>query len=209
MRTFWKWAVVLAIPAIWVEAAWPQERTLPSGNTVRLLLLRQKSVQKELGLSADVVKKIMAFTEKESEAAGKALKMAEGERKKALEKLGDLNKKFLAATLDEKQTTRLNQLYLQFTAPYQLTTPRAAKALKLTKDQQKKFKDLYKEHLKEMKEILFGKDTKDRAAKFMELRQKERTMILSILTTKQKEEVKKAVGAPFKGKIVFEEHSSK
>jgi hypothetical protein len=207
MRTFWKWAVVLAVPVTWVAAARPQEPTLPTGNTVRLLLLRQKSVQKELGISADAAKKIMAFTEKQSEAAGKAIGMAEAERKKAFAKLQDQNKKFLADTLNAKQKTRLEQLYLQFTAPYQLTRAKATKELKLNKDQQQKFKDLYKQYRKEMGDILFGKDTKDRAEKFGKLRSKTRTKILSILTKKQQAQVKKAVGAPFTGKTVFEEDS--
>ena len=86
MRTFWKWAVVLAVPAIWVAAAWPQEPALPEGTTVKLLLLRQKSVQKELRLTPDQVQKISEFTNKEHEAAREAAKLegAERERKFAV-----------------------------------------------------------------------------------------------------------------------------
>jgi tetratricopeptide (TPR) repeat protein len=98
--------------------------------------------------------------------------------------------------INEKQSTRLDQLYLQFTAPYQLTRAKAAKALNLTKVQQKKFKDLYKQYRKEMGVILFGKDTKGRAEKFAKLRQKTRTKILSILTKKQQAQARKVVGPP-------------
>ena len=35
MRTFWKWAVVLTVPAVWVAAAWPQEPAHPEGTTVK------------------------------------------------------------------------------------------------------------------------------------------------------------------------------
>ena len=206
MRTIWKWAVVLAVPAIWVAAAWPQEPAHPEGTTVKLLLLRQKSVQKELDISADVAKKIMAFTNEQAEAAGKALGMAEAERKKAFTQLEEQNKKFLADTLNAKQGTRLNQLYLQFTAPYQLTRAEVAKALNLTADQQQKCKDLYQEHRKEMGDILFGKDTEGRAAKFAKLRETARTKLLSILTEKQQAQAREAVGPPFMGEIVFEEN---
>ena len=209
MRTFWKWAVVLTVPAIWVAAAWPQEMAHPEGTTVKLLLLRQKSVQKELGISAGVAKKVLAFTEKQSEAFGKALGMAKDKRKKAIAQLGNQNKKFLADTLNAKQTTRLNQLNLQFTAPSQLTKAETAKKLKLTKDQQQKLKALNKEHRKEMGDILFGKDTEGRAEKFAELREKTRTRILSILTEKQQAQARKAVGPPFMGEIVFEDDSPK
>ena len=206
MRTCWKWAVVLAVPAIWVAAAWPQEPAHPEGTTVKLLLLRQKSVQKELDISADVAKKIMAFTNEQAEAAGKAIGMAKDERKQAFAKLEEQNKKFLADTLNAKQNTRLNQLYLQFTAPYQLTRAEVAQALKLTEEQQQKFKDLHKEHLKEMGEILFSKDNAGRAEKFAKLREKTGKQILSILTEKQQAQAREAVGAPFMGELVFEEN---
>jgi hypothetical protein len=209
MRTFWKWAMVLAVPAIWVAAAWTQEPALPKGTTVKLLLLRQKSVQKELDISADVAKKIMGFTEQQSEAAGKALGMSEAERKEAFAQLEQQNKKFLARTLNAKQSARLDQLYLQFTAPYQLTRAETAKALNLTEDQQQKFKDMYKEYRTEMGDILFGKDTEGRAEKFAKLREKTRAKILSILTEKQQAQAREVVGRPFMGEIVFEEDSPK
>ena len=206
MRTFLKWVVVLAVPAIWVAAAWPQEPAHPEGTTIKLLLLRQKSIHKELDISADVARKIMEFTEQQSEAFGKALDMAEAERKKAVAKLQEQNKKFVADTLNAKQSTRLDQLYLQFTAPYQLTKAEVAKALKLTDDQQQKFKDLYKEYHKEMGDILFAKETTGRAGKFAKLREKTRTAIQSILTEKQQAQAREAVGPPFTGELVFEDN---
>ena len=206
MRTLWKWAVVLAVPAIWVAAAWPQEPAHPEGTTVKLLLLRQKSVQKELNISDDVARKIMAFTNEQAEAAGKAIGMAKDERKKAFAQLEEQNKKFLADTLNAKQNTRLEQLYLQFTAPYQLTRPEVAKALNLTADQQQKFKDLHAEYRKELGDILFGKDTKGRAENYAKLRDKTRDKIQSILTEKQQAQAREAVGPPFMGEIVFEEN---
>ena len=84
-----------------------------------------------------------------------------------------------------------------------MTRPRAAKALKLTKDQQQQFKDLYKEYRKEMRDILFGKETEGRAEKYAKLREETGKKILSILTKKQQAEARKAVGTPFKGKLVF------
>ena len=209
MRTFWKWAVVLAVPAIWVATAWSQEPALPEGTTVKLLLLRQKSVQKELDISADVAKKVMAFTEQQSEAFGKAVGMAEAGRKTTFAQLQEQNRKFLADTLNAKQNTRLDQLYLQFTAPDQLTKAETAKALNLTEDQQQKLKVLHKEYRKEMGDILFGKDTEGRAEKFAELREKTRTRILSILTEKQQAQAREVVGPPFTGEIVFEDDSPK
>jgi hypothetical protein len=206
MRTLWKWAVVLAVPAIWVAAALAQEPAHPEGTTVKLLLLRQKSVQKELGIADDVAKKIMTFTNEEAEAARKAIEMPEAQRKTAFEQLEEKNKKFLADTLNAKQNTRLEQLYLQFTATYQLTRPEVAKALNLSADQQQKCKDLHAEYRKEMAEILFGKDTQGRAEKYAKLRDKASEKIQAILTDKQQAQAREAVGPPFMGEIVFEEN---
>jgi len=206
MRTFWKWAVVLVVPAVWVAAAWSQEQYPPEGTTVKLLLLRQKSVQKELGVSADVAKKITEFTEHQSEAFGKAVGLAEGERKKAIAHLAEENKKFLADTLNARQGTRLDQLYLQFTAPYQLTRPEVAKALNLSEDQQQKFKDLHTEYRTQLRDVLFGKDTEGRAEKYAKLREKTSTKILSILTERQQAQARERAGPPFTGEIVFEQN---
>jgi hypothetical protein len=204
MRTLWKWAVVLAVPAIWAVAARPQEPAPPSGTTVKLLLLRQKSVQKELDISADVANKIMAFTSEEAEAAGNALALPEAQRKRAFEQLEEKNKKFLADTLNAKQSTRIDQLYLQFTAPYQLTRPETAKALNLTEDQQRKFKELHTEYRKDWMDILFGKDTEGKAEKYAKLRENTGTKIQSILTDKQQAQARERVGPLFTGEIVFE-----
>src|SRR5262245_48241261 len=136
MRTFMKWALVLLVPAVFAATGRSAEDdSVPEGATVKLLLLRQKSVQKELKLSSDVIKKTMEFTEAQSEAAGKAAKLDEAERKKAFEKLMRENEKFLTDNLDEKQSKRLNQIMMQFTALTQLTKPEMAKELKLSDDQ--------------------------------------------------------------------------
>jgi hypothetical protein len=206
MRTLCTWALALAVGAAGAVAALAQEPVLPELTTVKLLLLRQKSVQKELDVSDDVAKKVMAFTEEESEAAGKARTLPDAERKKVFEQMEEKNKQFLTTNLNAKQNKRLDQIALQVTAVYQLTTPEVAKALSLTEDQQKKLKALHAEYRKEMAEILFGKESEGRAERFAKLRQNAKTQILSILTEKQQAQAREAVGAPFTGEIVFEEH---
>jgi hypothetical protein len=205
MRNFWRLAVVLVVPAVWVAAAWSQEPQFPEGTTVKLLLLRQKSVQKELNISADMAKKIMEFTDHQSDAFGNALDLPEADRKKAILKLAEQNKKFVDDTLSAKQNARLEQIYMQFTALVHLTNPEAAKVLKLTDDQQQKLKALHKEHRKEMREILFAKGVEGRAAKYAKYHDQLRDQILAILTEKQQAQIREIVGAPFTGEIVFEE----
>src|SRR5262249_23578293 len=147
MRTFIRWAVVLIVLSAFGATARSEEAEspIPEGTTLKLLLLRQKSVQKELDLGADTVKKITEFTDAQSEAVGKILGLGEAARKEAFEKLAKANEKFLADNLTAKQGKRLDQILMQFTALTQLTKPEMARELKLTDEQVKKFKDMQTE----------------------------------------------------------------
>ena len=205
MRTLMKWAVVLLVPAVFGATAWPAEPAVPEGATVKLLLLRQKSVQKELELGADVVQKIMAFTNAQSEAFGKALELGEAARKEAFEKLARQNDQFLTDTLTAKQSKRLDQITMQFTALHQLTKPEMVKELKMSDEQVKKFKDMQTEARKALLEILEAKERAGKSEKLAKLREVTRAKILAILTEEQKAKVREMAGPPFEGEIVFEE----
>src|SRR5262245_35454743 len=204
MRTFMKSAVALLVVAVCGATARPAEPDVPEGTVVKLLLLRQKSVQKELDLGADVVKKIADFTNAQSEAARKASGMPEAARKEAFEKLARANDKFLTDTLNAKQSKRLDQITMQFTALTQLTKPEIAKELKLTDGQIKKFKEMQTESRKALAEVL-GSKAAGRSEKLAKLHQDTRTKILAALTDDQKTKVREMVGPPFEGKIVIED----
>jgi hypothetical protein len=205
MRTFWKWFVVLAVPAVWVTAARPAERLVPEGTTVQLILLRQKSVQQELALTPDKTKMVYDFTFKQLEAAQKAIGLGEAEAKKKFEQMEKENQQFLADTLTAAQSKRLDQITLQVTGLLQLTRPDVAKALNLTEEQQKKFAELQKENRKELEEIIHAKNKEGRNENLAKHRESTRTKIRALLTDEQKKKVEEIVGAPFKGEIVFEE----
>jgi Spy/CpxP family protein refolding chaperone len=199
-----KWAVALLVVAVCGATARPAEPDLPEGTVVKLLLLRQKSVQKELDLDADAVKKITDFTNAQAEAARKAAGMPEAARTAAFEKLAQANDKFLTDTLNAKQSKRLDQITMQFTALTQLTKPEIAKELKLTDDQVKKFKEMQTEARKALAELLRSRDP-GKSQKLAKLHQETRTTILAALTEEQKAKVREMVGPPFEGEIVIEE----
>jgi hypothetical protein len=203
MRTFGKSALLLAVLSAWVVAA-PEDLPVPTGTTVKLILLRQKSVQEELKLSADEVKKVDEFTNKEYEAARKALKLSKEERQKKFKALGEANRKFLKDTLKPNQLKRLDQIWMQCTALMQLTRPEIAKKLKLDKDQRAKIKKLQTEARKELAKLLVRKVKEGSDEKLSNLRAETRKKVRAILTPKQKAIVKEMVGEPFKGKIVLE-----
>ena len=204
MRTFMQWAVALLVVAVCGATARPGEPDVPEGTVVKLLLLRQKSVQKDLALGADVVKKITDFTNAQSEAARKAAGMPEAARKEAFEKLAQANDKFLTDTLNAKQSKRLDQITMQFTALTQLTKPEMAKELKLSDDQVKKFKEMQTEARKALGELLGSKDA-GKSQKLAKLHQETRTKVLAVLTDDQKTKVREIVGPPFEGEIVIVE----
>jgi len=204
MRTFMKWAVALLVVAVCGATARPAEPDVPEGTVVKLLLLRQKSVQKELDLGADVVKKITDFTNAQSEAARKAAGMPEAARKEAFVKLAQANDKFLTDTLNAKQSKRLDQITMQFTALTQLTKPEIVRELKLTDDQVKKFQEMQTEARKALAELLRSKDA-DKSKKLAKLQEETRTKVLAVLTEDQKTKVREIAGPPFEGEIVFEE----
>ena len=203
MRQFTKWVVALVVPAVWAATAWPAEPPVPEGTTVKLLLLRQKSVQKELELGADVIQKIMEFTAAQSEAAQKTADLGEAARREEFVKLARQNDKFLTDTLTPKQSKRLDQITMQFAALHQLTKPEIVKELSLSDEQVKKFKDMQTEARKALVDLLETKE--GRKEKFAKLREETRAKILALLTDEQKAKVREMAGPPFEGEIVFEE----
>jgi hypothetical protein len=206
MRKFWKWALVLAVPVVWVAAARSAELNVPSGSTIKLLLLRQKSVQEELKITSDQVAKITAFTNKQYAAARKALALDKEKRREKFKALGKENEKFLNDNFKADQLKRLRQISMQMTALMQLRRPRYVKLLKLTKDQQNKIQALQKEARPKLGELLRDKDAKKKTEAFAKLREETRKKVLALLTAKQKVIIRKIVGERFKGKIEFEKY---
>ncbi|HEY1860472.1 MAG TPA: hypothetical protein VGG61_08965 [Gemmataceae bacterium] len=208
MRTYWKWTLVLAVPTLLVAVAPAAEPLVPEGTTVQLILLRQKSVQEELKVSADLAKKITEFTNMEYEAFQKATALPEKERDQKLEELEKANQKFLADNLSAAQRKRLDQITMQLTGLQQLTRPEVVKALNLTDEQQQKFKDMQKEAAKEFETLMDDKNREGRTEKLAKLRADIDKKVEAVLTDKQKEKAKELVGEPFKGAIVIEESES-
>jgi hypothetical protein len=201
-----KWLLVLAIPAVWMGTAWSQEdQIVPEGTTVSLLLLRQKSVQQELKLGDDMAKKVMEFTNKQSDAVREVMKEPKEEQKPKLEAMEKENKKFLMDNLTKEQHKRLDQIAMQFTGLHQLTRPEVIQALNLNEEQIEKIKELQKEGRKELVKIIYDKNSKDRSQRYAELRQETRAKVQALLTNEQWAKIREMVGKPFMGEIVFED----
>jgi hypothetical protein len=201
--------MILAVSALGFAEPPAAEFTLPSDTTVRLLLLRQKSVQEELKLSEELCKKIVEFTNKEHEEFQKALKSNGEEREKKLDGLEKEHDKFIADNLSEAQRKRLDQITMQVLGLRFLTRPKAAEVLKLSAEQQEKFKKLHEEARKELGVIFEAKDQEGKNEKLAKLRADIDKKVEAILTDEQKEIARSYVGEPFKGEIVIEEPKEK
>jgi hypothetical protein len=203
MRVFMTCAVALLF--LPVSGVLAEEPATPEGSTVKLLLLRQKSVQKELELGDDTTKKIMEFTTKQSDAARKASALEADARKEAFEKLAKENEKFVDDNLTEKQGKRLTQLTIQFSPLAHLLKPEMVKDLKLSDDQVKKLKNVQTDARKALVELIQGKDAKDKNEKFAKLREETSKKIKDVLNDDQEKKVRELAGPVFEGEIVFEE----
>jgi Spy/CpxP family protein refolding chaperone len=205
MRTL-KWALALVVPAlVGVAAAQPPARHVPEGIVVQLLLLRQKSVQEELRLTPEQVRKVSEFTNKQHEAAREAIKLGEAERERKFVQLENEDRQFLADTLAPGQRKRLEQISMQLTGLMHLTRPEVARALNLTEDQVQKFRQMQKEARKELVDIFSDKNREERHERIAKLREETRRKIRAVLTDEQKAKVDELVGPQFKGRIVIEE----
>jgi hypothetical protein len=201
--------MILAVSALGFAQPPAAEFSLPSDTTVRLLLLRQKSVQEELKLSDELCKKIVEFTNKEHEEFQKPLKSNGDEREKKLDGLDKEHEKFIADNLSEAQRKRLDQITMQVLGLRFLTRPKAAEVLKLSAEQQEKFKKLHEEARKELGAIFEAKDQEGKNEKLAKLRADIDKRVEDILTDQQKEIARSYVGEPFKGEIVIEEPKDK
>ena len=198
------WAMILAVSALGFAEPPAPEFALPSDTTVKLLLLRQKSVQEELKLPPEFCKKLADYTVKEHEAYQKSLKLNAEEREKKHNQLEKDHEKFIADNLSEAQRKRLDQIMMQVIGLRLLTRPKTAEVLKLTPEQQEKFKKLHEEGRKDLAALVDAKNGEDKNEKLAKLRADIDKKIEAILTDEQKEKARAYVGEPFKGKIVIE-----
>ena len=213
MRTFWKWALVLAVPLVWVTTARPADeppkhqglRMVAEEEAMELVLLRQKSVREDLKIPHEETEKIFDFTAKQYDAAQKAQDMPEDQRKAAFDRLAREDETFLAAHLTPDQRKRLEQISMHLTGLMWVTRPAIALELKLTDDQKQKAHEYQKEAREKLMEVLKSENKEERKEKLAELHKTNHDRLHNLLTEEQRSKWHELAGPPFKGEIVFEE----
>ena len=164
------------------------------------ILINNKDVQKDLGLSKEQIAKIKEVSEK----AKKAMANLKGkERFKKMRELSQANKKAVEDILNPKQNTRIKQLQVQQMGPAALMNPNSSKDLNLTQDQLKEMRTIYRGTIPERRNIFQQnkKDVKARLKKLAELNQKAVKDMEKVLTPEQKKTWQKTTGEPFKGTL--------
>jgi hypothetical protein len=175
----------------------------PGGNPFGLL--SQKSVQDELKLSDDQIKKVEAQQEKQREAFASLRDLDPAERQTAMANQAKASQAALADILKEDQLTRFKQISLQQRGGQALEDPEVATALNLTSEQNDRVKAIQEGVQGEMRELFqagaAGGDRAELQKKAEALRTSTSEKLLGVLTEGQQAKWKAMQGPPFKGEI--------
>jgi Spy/CpxP family protein refolding chaperone len=178
-------------------------------------LARNKSVQQELKMTDEQVKKVDdALRQVREKHQEEFQKMREGqlsdeERQTLFKTIGEETNKELASILSAEQNKRLKQIELQQAGSRGLLQDDVEKALKLTDEQKDKIKTINEDAQKEMRSLgeaarsgggggfaEFGK-------KMAALRKESLDKAMAVLTAEQVTTYKELTGAPFEVKFEF------
>jgi hypothetical protein len=217
---FGSWAAALALVALVAAAAEAQQRGRGGfgfggfGGQSRGLvsLAGNEAVQKDLGLSGDVVGKLNSLNDdlraartKEYSTAGIDLQnfqnLSNEQRQKMQDITTKLNEEFtpkLKDLLSADQMKRLKQIQVQEQGAGALTNADVAAELALTDDQKKKLADVQAEYGRKQRELFTGGgDIQERIAKGRELTAARDKQAVEVLTAEQKTKYEALKGSPF------------
>ena len=146
-------ALLATLPASEASAQPPRGRGMGMGGMMsQASLLRQEAVQADLGLAADLKKKIAAELPERAPGGGggggNPRDMTDEQRQKWMEERRASNKeddKKIAGLLDAKQLARLKQIRVQALGAGALMDDTLAKELSITDDQVAKFQSAMQE----------------------------------------------------------------
>jgi Spy/CpxP family protein refolding chaperone len=167
-------------------------------------LLNQKSVQEELKLSDEQVKKVKELSDKQRESFQGLRDLSQEERRTKMQESAKATQKAVGEILNEKQQKRLKQIELQQQGGRALANEEVAKTLNLTDEQKEKVKTI----VAEGRPAAGGgagqrgqRPDEETLKKMAEARKARDEKLLNILTPEQKAKYKELTGEPFKGTI--------
>jgi Spy/CpxP family protein refolding chaperone len=200
---------ILALLAVPVSAQQRQRQggggAFGSGMSSAMLLF-QKSVQEDLKMTDDQVKKVTDLSTKQREAFTGLRDLSQEERGKKLQELTAQNEKAVGEILKPEQAKRLKEISLQTQGARALANDAAvAKSLALTGEQQEKIKAIEAESRSEAQKLFQGGigNFEEAQKKRAELTKATNEKAMAVLTPEQKTKWKEMTGEPFKGEIRF------
>lgn len=204
MKSGMRIALVAAVVALSASSVLAQEQQRQRqgrgfggmGGGGILFLLGQKSVQEELKLSDEQIKKVQEMSEKQRESMQGLRDLDQEERRTKMQELTQASQKAVAQTLKPEQLKRAKQIALQ--QPNAITGEEVAKELNITDEQKEKMREIRMQSFEEMRDL--GRD-EEGAKKRQELTKATNEKMLAVLTAEQKAKLKELQGEPFKGKI--------
>jgi Spy/CpxP family protein refolding chaperone len=192
-----------AVVALVASPALAQRRGGGRFGMSGISLLSQKSVQDELKLTEDQVKKVAEANEKRRAAFQEIRNLQGEERTQKLQELAKEGAKTIAGILNEEQAKRFKQISLQVRGVLAVADPAMAGELKITDDQKAKLTHLLDQAGKDLQKIREeAGDNRDEARKkSAEYRKDLNEKVMQALTDEQKTKWKEMTGKPFKGEI--------
>jgi len=196
-------AAALVAMAVSPALAQERQRQRPGGRFGgfgggMVYLLTQKSVQEELKLSEEQVKKVEELRTKQRESFQGLRDLSQEERQKKMREQGEATQKAVAGILKPEQLKRGRQISLQLQGAGALRNEEVAKALNITDDQKEKIREIQRKSFEEMRGLGRGEEAR---TKIQELRKATNEKVMAVLTAEQKTKLKEMQGKPFTGKI--------
>jgi hypothetical protein len=180
------------------------ERIITEERAIRLLLLWQSSVQKDLKLIDEQVSKINQYARGQWREAEEVARLPEKEREEKFAAMAKENDKFIAYTLAPEQRKRLNQIAMDVALLLGVTPPHLAKELQMTDEQKSRFHELQKAAHKEAVDVLRSSGGQMiKQEKLKEMRLANRWRLMDLLTAEQKTKWRELDGEPFTGDLYF------
>jgi hypothetical protein len=194
---------LLGMAAMSALAQQPQRGGGGPGMMSGIRLLMQKSVQKELQITAEQTQKIEEAQAKVMESfSGLADITDQNERRQKMQELAREGERSAAKILKRDQMKRFKEISLQLQGARAFSDPEVAKALDLADEAKEKIKAITDEAGRQQRQqFQQGADPQAARKKMEELRKATMDKVVAILSADQKAKWKELTGEPFKGEI--------
>ncbi len=207
MQRLGRITLVLAVVAMASSSARAQERQRGQrggfGGGIAYLL-NQKSVQDELKLSDEQIKKAKELSDKQRESfRGQRGQRPDEETRKKMAEARQASEKAVAEILKPDQLKRVKQISLQQQGARALSNPEVADALKLSDEQKGKIKSIQEEArtARGQRGQRGQRPDEEALKKLAEARKATNEKLMNVLTSEQKTKLNELSGEPFKGEI--------